>query len=70
MAQLHRRFFQKLAHELRIIAPPAEAEQLHHVWLHCVTTTANALESQAAQFNKARFYEACGVTDPLLLAEA
>lgn len=61
MASMSRKFFTALAYELRGVRPPAEAEQLYAVWHHTVTATANVIESQAAQFNRERFFEACGV---------
>jgi len=70
MAALSRKFFIDLAHSLRDIRPPADAAQLRAMWLHCVTVTANSIALQSAQFNRERFYEACGVAEHEALAEA
>jgi hypothetical protein len=63
MATMSRKFFIDLAHSYRDIRPPEDATQLRAMWLHCVTVTANSIAQQSAQFNRERFYEACGLAE-------
>lgn len=56
-------FFIAYARDLKDARPPAEAEQLVAVWAHCVTIAANRFEIQHGNFNRAKFYEAAGMSD-------
>lgn len=61
---LTRRFFTSFARDLKE-ARPAGGEDTgtiaYAVWMHCVTITANHFALNNAMFNRAKFYEACGM---------
>lgn len=61
---LTRRFFTKLAHDLRDARPNTTTSSTEYaIWVHCIVITAGNLALQNAMFNYEKFYEACGV-DP------
>jgi len=65
---LHRRFFTALARDF-VEAKPAgdpEVSTAVAVWEHMVTITANHLAAQNGMFNRAKFYEACGMPEDVV----
>lgn len=59
---LTRRFFTNLAAEYKSARPgTGENSSAMAVWAHMVSITASALALQNGMFNRAKFYEACGM---------
>ena len=61
---LTRRFFTALARDFRDARPGSSPESSEFaVWMHMVGITASALAVQNGMFNRAKFYEACGMPE-------
>lgn len=61
---VNKSYFTAIAREFKAIKPPAEAEQLVAVWAHVVSVTASHFAINHGNFNREKFYEAAGMSDP------
>jgi len=67
---LTRRFFTSLARDFKDARPQSTDSREFGVWMQMVRITAEALAAQNSMFNYARFYEACGMPEPVVAAAA